>query len=77
MAKALVPGGAYLSADGKTWHDANGKPIENPFKKGAIAETLSPTGKIFTESSTAVVADAPVAAEVELAKKASKKAAKE
>lgn len=22
-----LPGGAYLSADGKTWHDADGKPL--------------------------------------------------
>lgn len=29
MAKT-IPGGAYLSADGKTWHDANGKTIPAP-----------------------------------------------
>jgi hypothetical protein len=29
MGKALVPGGAYQSADG-SWHDANGKPIDAP-----------------------------------------------
>ena len=75
MAKALVPGGAYLSADG-TWHDANGKPIENPLK-GAVTETPPPAGEFFTESSTAVVADAPVTAEVEPSKKAAKKVAKE
>lgn len=28
-----VEGGAYLSADGKTWHDANGNEIKAP--KGA------------------------------------------
>jgi hypothetical protein len=25
-----VEGGAYLNPDGKTWHDANGEPIEAP-----------------------------------------------
>ncbi|MFZ6029957.1 MAG: hypothetical protein ACOYYS_19765 [Chloroflexota bacterium] len=25
-----IPGGAYLSSDGKTWHDANGNPIRPP-----------------------------------------------
>ena len=29
MAKT-VPGGAYLSADSKTWHDANGNVIPSP-----------------------------------------------
>lgn len=29
-----ISGGAYLSPDGKTWHDANG----NPIKKDAVAE---------------------------------------
>ena len=24
-----IPGGAYLSADGKTWHDANGQPLSD------------------------------------------------
>lgn len=32
MGKALAPGGAYLSEDGKTWHDANGKIIPDPTK---------------------------------------------
>jgi hypothetical protein len=58
MAEAIIPGGAYLSADGKTWHDANGKTIPNP-TQGTVAATPPPPGKIFTQSSTEVTADKP------------------
>lgn len=30
MSETKYPGGAYISADGKTWHDANGKTIPAP-----------------------------------------------
>jgi hypothetical protein len=33
-----IPGGAYLSSDGKTWHDANGNPLSK--KQVAEAEAL-------------------------------------
>lgn len=43
-----IPGGVYLSADGETWHDANGKVIDAPAvaaKKSTGKEKDKATGK--------------------------------
>lgn len=31
-----IPGGAYLSADKKTWHDANGEEIPSPIVENVM-----------------------------------------
>lgn len=43
MAESKVPGGAYLSADGETWHDANGKVIPAP--AGESKSKVKPAGE--------------------------------
>lgn len=42
MAESKVRGGAYLSADKKTWHDANGTVIPNPFGEPAADPETTP-----------------------------------
>lgn len=42
MAQAKIPGGAYLSADGKTWHNANGIVIPSPFPQDVPTSDVLP-----------------------------------
>lgn len=54
MAESKILGGAYLSTDGKTWHDANGKVIPNPFA-GEVADTASVTVETDVEKEPVAV----------------------
>lgn len=42
MGKAIQPGGAYLSEDGKTWHDSMGKVIPAPDGKVSVSDAEAP-----------------------------------
>ncbi len=52
MAETKYPGGAYLSADGKTWHDANGKVIPAPAGSGAQADQAPVITQSVNEAET-------------------------
>lgn len=72
MAQAKIPGGAYLSADGKTWHDAEGKTIPNPSPPSDVVTPVTPSPAPVVESKP--IAE-PQATESEPTKKPTKKPA--
>ncbi len=52
MATAIKPGGAYLSADGKTWHDADGKVIASPIPAPVVVPKTVPSDKVKEPTNT-------------------------
>jgi len=67
MAQTL-PGGAYLSSDNKTWHDANGNPIPAP------AEQSLKAAEVVTASAMEPAAPAVTVPAVEPPSRAPQKA---
>lgn len=59
MAESERPGGAYLSSDGVTWHDADGKKIAAPLLVPVQPEAIANDATVATAAPTA--APAPVA----------------
>lgn len=67
-----IPGGRYLSADGKTWHDANGKPVPAP----AGFQQVLPEAPVEVQPEPEPTPEAPKP-DTEKAAKAGRKVAKE